>query len=176
MALKLGNTSIGSLYVGSTKIGSAYLGSTLVYSSAPAFDGYVFKVHRHDNSSSQVSLQGMKMDSYTVTPSDVNMGRLETQDGSWQTMTAEEINGACNVSGQMIMWGRGYEIWINKNTSMNQFQFHTFEYFQPESDWDVYIYTYTGSTMSSTPLWSGRLTSVVMNVWYYIDSTGAGTV
>jgi microcystin-dependent protein len=34
MALKIGSTSIGSLYLGSTKIGQAYLGSTLVYSSS----------------------------------------------------------------------------------------------------------------------------------------------
>lgn len=37
MGWKLGNTSIGEIYLGSTKIGQAYLGSTLVYqSSAPA--------------------------------------------------------------------------------------------------------------------------------------------
>ena len=34
MSLKLGSTSIGSLYLGSTKIGQAYLGSTLVYQAA----------------------------------------------------------------------------------------------------------------------------------------------
>lgn len=33
MSLKLGSTSIGSVYLGSTKIGAAYLGSTKVYSS-----------------------------------------------------------------------------------------------------------------------------------------------
>lgn len=41
MGFKLGNTSIGSLYLGSTKIGSAYLGSTKVYESiqpGPSFD------------------------------------------------------------------------------------------------------------------------------------------
>jgi microcystin-dependent protein len=34
MGWKLGNTSIGEIYLGSTKIGQAYLGSTLVYTSA----------------------------------------------------------------------------------------------------------------------------------------------
>lgn len=172
----IGSSKISGMYVGSTKIGSAYLGSSLVYSAAPAFDGYVFKVHRHDSSSSQVSCQGMKLDNYTVTSSDIKMGRLENQGGGWQAFTNEEIVGACGESGQMIMWGQGYEIWIAKNVSMSQFKFHTFEYFQPESDWDVYIYTYTGDTMNSTPMWSGRIQGVVQNVWYYIDSTGAGTV
>ena len=35
MGIKLGNTSVGSLYLGSTKIISAYLGSTKVYQAAP---------------------------------------------------------------------------------------------------------------------------------------------
>ena len=34
MGWKLGNTSIGEIYLGSTKIGQAYLGSTLVYRAA----------------------------------------------------------------------------------------------------------------------------------------------
>ena len=178
MGFKLGNTNIGELYVGSQRIAQAYFGSSLVYQlvTPPTFDGYVFKVHRHDDSSSQVSCQGMKMDNTTITSNDIYLARLETQDGTWQTMTSEEIAGACNESGQMIMWGKGYEMWINKNDSMSQFQFHTFEYFQPESDWDVYIYTYTGDTISDSPLWSGSLNGVVENVWYYIDNTGAGTV
>lgn len=40
MSLKLGSTTIGSLYLGSTKIGEAYLGSTKVYGSAPPVDPY----------------------------------------------------------------------------------------------------------------------------------------
>lgn len=40
MSLKLGSTSIGSLYLGSTKIAEAYLGSTKVYGSAPPVDPY----------------------------------------------------------------------------------------------------------------------------------------
>lgn len=36
MSIKLGSTSIGSLYLGSTKIGSAYLGSTKIYESSPS--------------------------------------------------------------------------------------------------------------------------------------------
>lgn len=35
MSIKLGSTSIGSLYLGSTKIGAAYLGSTKIYESIP---------------------------------------------------------------------------------------------------------------------------------------------
>lgn len=34
MSIKLGSTSIGSLYLGSTKIGAAYLGSTKIYESS----------------------------------------------------------------------------------------------------------------------------------------------
>lgn len=40
MSLKLGSTSIGSLYLGSTKIAEAYLGSTKVYGSAAPVDPY----------------------------------------------------------------------------------------------------------------------------------------
>ena len=40
MSLKLGSTSIGSLYLGSTKIAEAYLGSTKVYASAAPVDPY----------------------------------------------------------------------------------------------------------------------------------------
>ena len=36
MSIKLGSTSIGSLYLGSTKIGAAYLGSTKIYESSPS--------------------------------------------------------------------------------------------------------------------------------------------
>lgn len=36
MGIKLGNTTIGSLYLGSTKISEAYLGSTQLFSSTPA--------------------------------------------------------------------------------------------------------------------------------------------
>lgn len=44
MALKIGSTSIGSLYLGSTKISQAYLGSTKVYSSvAPVLPYLVFE-------------------------------------------------------------------------------------------------------------------------------------
>lgn len=43
MSFKLGNTSIGELYVGSNKIGSAYLGSTKVFEgSAPTPPGPSF--------------------------------------------------------------------------------------------------------------------------------------
>ena len=35
MSIKLGSTSIGSLYLGATKIGAAYLGSTKIYESTP---------------------------------------------------------------------------------------------------------------------------------------------
>ena len=38
MSLKLGSTSIGSLYLGSTKIGEAYLGSVKVYASADPYN------------------------------------------------------------------------------------------------------------------------------------------
>lgn len=37
MSLKLGSTSIGSLYLGSTKIAEAYLGSTKVYGAATLY-------------------------------------------------------------------------------------------------------------------------------------------
>ncbi len=40
MSLKLGSTSIGSIYLGSTKIAEAYLGSTKVYGSAAPVDPY----------------------------------------------------------------------------------------------------------------------------------------
>ena len=44
MPLKLGSTSIGSLYLGSTKIGQAYLGSTKVYDSTPALPPYTIRL------------------------------------------------------------------------------------------------------------------------------------
>ena len=44
MSLKLGSTSIGSLYLGSTKIGAAYLGSTKVYSSAPSLPAFTLRL------------------------------------------------------------------------------------------------------------------------------------
>jgi hypothetical protein len=50
MALKIGSTSIGSLYLGSTKISQAYLGSTKVYESsvAPVLPYLVFEFTASD--------------------------------------------------------------------------------------------------------------------------------
>lgn len=61
MALKIGSTSIGSLYIGSTKIGQAYLGNVKVYSSvAPGLPAYTLRYKFYDSSfdPTSISLKG----------------------------------------------------------------------------------------------------------------------
>lgn len=50
MSLKIGSTSIGSLYLGSTKIAQAYLGSTKVYESAVQLPDYTLRYKFYDGS------------------------------------------------------------------------------------------------------------------------------
>ena len=99
----IGSSKISEMYLGSTKIAQAYLGSSLVFSSAPAFDGYVVKVMWDDGHSSQVSAQGFKFNGTTVSPSIVKKGYLYTQDGGLQVLTASDIESACGEHDQFIM-------------------------------------------------------------------------
>lgn len=154
MSFKLGNTNISELYVGNSKIAQAYLGSSLVFSSAPAFDGYVVKCMWYDGSSSQVSAQGFKFNGTTVSSSMVKKGYLYTQDGGLQVLTATDIESACGEHDQFIMWGKGCEFWFENNATLTQFMWHCFQYFQPEGTWNVTINRYTGDTIESTPIYS----------------------
>jgi hypothetical protein len=164
MPIKVGNTGIGEIYVGGTKIAQAYRGSTLIFSSAPAFDGYVVKCMRYDGSSSQVSAQGFKINGTTVSSSIVKKGYLYTQGGGLQTLTASDIETACGEHDQFIMWGKGCEFWFETNVALTAFMWHCFEYFQPEGTWNVTINRYTGDTIESTPIYSDTA-SPSANAW-----------
>ena len=160
----IGSSKISEMYLGSTKIAQAYLGSSLVFSSAPAFDGYVVKVMWDDGHSSQVSAQGFKFNGTTVSPSIVKKGYLYTQDGGLQVLTASDIESACGEHDQFIMWGKGAEFWFENNTALTQFMWHCFSYFQPEGTWNVTINRYTGDTIESTPIYSNTA-SPAQDAW-----------
>lgn len=167
---KVGNTTIGEIYVGSQKIKEAYVGSSLIYSSAPAFDGYVVRAMWKPQAASQVSAQGFKINGSTVLSTDVYKGYLITQGGSYQTLTTSEIEGACGEHDQFIMWGWGSEFWFANNIALTQFQWHCFEYFQPAGTWTMSIYKYTGDTMESTPIYTEDV-SVADNVTITLNVT-----
>lgn len=91
MSIKLGNTSIGSLYVGSSKIGSAYLGSTLVFQlPATGYDSY--KVHLTWSSNDNFNMAGLKINGVQATTTQVTS--LWYYDGGWHEASSTDRNTA----------------------------------------------------------------------------------
>jgi len=60
MALKIGSTSIGSLYLGSTKIGQAYLGNVKVYESAVQLPAYTLRYKFYTSGFDPTTITGGK--------------------------------------------------------------------------------------------------------------------
>ena len=82
MSLKLGSTSIGSLYLGSTKIGQAYLGNVKVYSSvAPGLPAYTLRYKFYDSSfdPTSISLRG----TWTQVSASPNVWDWTYQNATW---------------------------------------------------------------------------------------------
>ncbi len=80
MSFKLGNTTIGELYVGSNKIAQAYLGSNLVYQSAAPVDPY--------------NPLGLPPNTFRVRTSD---GNVPTKDTATRYETATLVSGTTDV-------------------------------------------------------------------------------
>jgi hypothetical protein len=82
MALKIGSTSIGSLYLGSTKISQAYLGNVKVYSSvAPGLPAYTLRYKFYDSSfdPTSISVKG----TWTQVSASPNVWDWTYQNSNW---------------------------------------------------------------------------------------------
>lgn len=155
MGIILNNSKPSKILYNGNEI-SLYLNGIKIWPETEPFrwDGYVVTVRYSDGSSSQVSAQGFKMNGNTVASTDVKMGYLYTQDGASQWLEKEEIEGACGEHDQFIMWGKGAEFWFYANDFITSFEWHCFTYFQPEGEWTVNIYPFTGNARSSEPIYT----------------------
>lgn len=77
MPLKLGSTTVGSLYLGSTKISEAYLGSTKVYSSAPPTPDNVLVFRFSDSTYDPSSLTTLTGATWTQVSSSPNVWKWD---------------------------------------------------------------------------------------------------
>ena len=105
MSLKLGSTTIGSLYLGSTKIGEAYLGSTKVYASlppAPPERSFVMTFVDGVDLSTKLTYGYDSMTQVSVSPNVWNVtlssGGYMSQFSSWAA-TSDLISVVANLQG-----------------------------------------------------------------------------
>ena len=125
MALKLGNTSIGELYVGSTKIAQAYLGSTLVYQlPSTGYDSY--KVHITWSSNDNFNMAGLKINGVQATTSQVT-SIWYYHDGSWTEFSSTDRNTAIDWSnsGGKAVYGTGIDVNFTCDDTVTTVQIHT---------------------------------------------------
>ena len=125
MSFKLGNTSIGELYVGSTKIAQAYVGSTLVYQlPAQGYDSY--KVHITWNSNDNFNMAGLKIDGVQATNSQVTSIWYKNNN-QWSELSSTDRNSAIDWSNNngKAMYGTAIDINFTNDTIPSTVQIHT---------------------------------------------------
>ena len=140
MALNIGNSKIGSLYLGSTKIDSVYLGSTKLYQVEPAigWDGFIFQFKWSPVKDENITVNGLKADDVALTISDIEQGKYNTQ-GTENSMTSSEISDA--LTGNLSKYCRSIEFWIKKPDA-GSLSWSTNQYYQPPGTVLVNIWRY----------------------------------
>ena len=140
MALNIGNSKIGSLYLGSTKIDSVYLGSTKLYQATPAiwWDGFIFQFKWSPVKDENITVQGLKADDIALTTSDIEQGKYNMQ-GTESSLTTSEISDA--LTGNLGKYCRSIEFWIKKPEAVS-LSWHSNQYYQPTGTCLVNIWKY----------------------------------
>lgn len=140
MALNIGNSKIGSLYLGSTKIDSAYLGSTKLYQVEPAigWDGFIFQFKWSPVKDENITVHGLKADDVALTISDIEQGKYNNG-GAESSMTSSEISDA--LTGNLTKYCRSIEFWIKKPDA-GSLSWITNQYYQPPGTVLVNIWRY----------------------------------
>ena len=124
MALKLGNTNIGELYVGSQRIAQAYLGSSLVYQlQTGGYDSY--KIHITWNSNDNFNMAGVKINGVQATTDQVTS--IWYYNGGWNEADATDKASAIdwtNNNGKSF-YGTGVDVNFTSDDTVTTVQVHT---------------------------------------------------
>ena len=120
---KVGNTTIGEIYVGSAKIVEAYVGSSLVYQLATGYDSY--KVHITWNGSNNFNMAGLKINGVQATQAQCTS--IWYYDNGWHEASSTDRNSAIdwtNNNGKSF-YGTAIDINFTSDDTVTQVQVHT---------------------------------------------------
>ena len=129
MALKLGNTNIGEMYVGNTKIAQAYLGSTLVYQlSSPITNYDYYKVSLTWDHVDNFNMAGLKIDGVQAQISQVPAIMYCNNDNNlWYQISDSDVASAINWynNNGYTMHCKAIDIIFTNDTVPSTVQVHT---------------------------------------------------
>ena len=120
---KVGNTTIGEIYVGSAKIVEAYVGSSLVYQLATGYDSY--KVHITWNGGNNFNMAGLKINGVQATQAQCTS--IWYYDNGWHEASSTDRNSAIdwtNNNGKSF-YGTAIDINFTSDDTVTQVQVHT---------------------------------------------------